>query len=280
MYIYFKDLQNVIHLYSIYHYIYIFISRCICIYIHLFAYIYISIYFWYYVDILLLKGIVYVWLYVLRTILRGQRHLPLYLCWCELQSTSLSETSRRSGALSNAKKEMQGEKDEDSKDSEDAKDKTQKLVQAASDGVPWSSFCSAVVARNQLSLEMGKSTSHAQQVVIMQAALLLFTAPFQMHHPHVKKYQDRKWYDMMCGLSKPKTLGRKSWNKKLQSWIGLAFSLATQSYPFVAFVSCAYGASLSFAIHSIGIQCPTCPGFAIKNYWDATSSPWRTRSNG
>jgi len=31
---------------------------------------------------------------------------------------------------------MQGEKDEDSKDSEDAKDKTQKLVQAASDGVP------------------------------------------------------------------------------------------------------------------------------------------------
>lgn len=129
--------------------------------------------------------------------------------------------------------------------------KTQKL-QAASDGVP-GSFCS-LVARNQLSLEMGKSTSHAQQVVIMQAALLLFTAPFQMHHPHVKRYQDRKWCDMICGLSKPKTLGRKSWNKKLQSWIGLAFSLATLSYPFVAFVSCAYCASLSFA-HSIGIQC-------------------------
>ncbi len=108
-----------------------------------------------------------------------------------------------------------------------SKTKTQKLVQTASDGVPWSSFCLALVARNQLSLEMGKSTSHAQQVVIMQAALLLFTAPFPNASSSCKEVprQEMIWNDVW--IVKAENSGQEKLEQEATELDRPCFSLAT-----------------------------------------------------
>ena len=175
-----------------------------------------------------------------------------------------------------AKKEMQGTKDEDSKDSEDAKYKNTKTPSC----IRWSSWFILFTRSQESAFPWNGKEHFARATGGHNAGSFAFvhgTFPNASSSCKEVPRQEMMWHDMW--IVKAENFGQEKLEQEATEldrpcffhWL-LCRIHSSHSYPVLTVLL--YLSLIPLASNV------TSPGFAIKNYWDATSSPWRTRSNG